>query len=221
MKINQLHDWNLSLSEAFKVQKHLASRVVCQDFFQKPIKRVAGIDAGYDKSLNLCKAVAVVLSFPELELIELAEAQVPVEFPYIPGFLSFREAPAIVKALQKLQTEPDLILCDGQGVAHPRRFGIACHIGLLVGKPTIGVAKSLLFGEYKEPEDVRGSFTYLKHKSETIGVVVRTKDKVKPLYISVGHLISLETSVSYVLECTRRYRIPEPIRVADRVASNR
>jgi deoxyribonuclease V len=148
MKINKLHEWNLSPSQAIELQKQLAYEVIRQDVLNAPVKTVAGIDLGIDVLNNTCRAVVVVLSFPELQLIESAEAILPIQFPYVPGLLSFRETPVAVGALEKLNVAPDLILCDGQGIAHPRRFGIACHIGLITNIPSIGVAKSLLVGKY-------------------------------------------------------------------------
>ena len=144
MKITPLHDWNLSPREAVELQKQFAFEVIAEDKFEKPIETVAGIDLGYDLKNGTSRAVAVVLKFPELELVESSEAILPIQFPYVPGLLSFRETPAAIKALEKLENAPDLILCDGQGIAHPRRFGIACHIGLITNIPSVGVAKSLL-----------------------------------------------------------------------------
>ncbi|HEY0457754.1 MAG TPA: deoxyribonuclease V [Pyrinomonadaceae bacterium] len=221
MKITPLHEWNLTPQAAIELQKQFAYEVVTEDKFEKPIKTVAGIDLGYDVKTNLSRAVVVVLKFPELELIESAEAIMPIQFPYVPGLLSFRETPVAIKALEKLGTAPDLILCDGQGIAHPRRFGIACHIGLITNVPSVGVAKSLLVGKYGALGETRGSFAPLVYRNEQVGVVLRTKDKVQPLYVSVGHLISLETAIQYVLECAPKYRLPETTRLADRMASYR
>lgn len=221
MKITPLHEWNLTPAEAVELQKQFAYEVITEDKFEKPIKTVAGIDLGYDVKTNLSRAVVVVLKFPELELIESAEAIMPIQFPYVPGLLSFRETPVAIKALEKLTEAPDLILCDGQGIAHPRRFGIACHIGLITGVPSVGVAKSLLVGKYGSLGETRGSTAPLIYRNEQVGVVLRTKDKVQPLYVSVGHLISLETAVDYVLECTPKYRLPETTRLADKMASYR
>lgn len=203
------------------MQKQLANEVIREDKFIEPIKTVAGIDLGYDTKTDTCRAVVVVLKFPELELIEKAEALMPVQFPYVPGLLSFREIPVAVKALEKLQTAPDLILCDGQGIAHPRRFGIACHLGLITDLPTIGVAKSILVGKFETLGETRGSTAELIHKKEKVGVALRTKDKVQPVYVSPGHRISLETAISYVLQCTPKYRLPETTRLADQLASFR
>lgn len=221
MKIKQLHDWNLNPKQAMELQKQLAFEVIRTDDFEAPVKTVAGIDLGYDAKNDLSRAVVVVLSFPELELIESAEALMPIQFPYFPSLLSFRETPVAIKALEKLKTAPDLILCDGQGIAHPRRFGIACHIGLLTGKPSIGVAKSILTGKFENLGETRGSVAPLISRNEQIGAAVRTKDKTQPVYVSVGHRISLETAVSHVLRCAPKYRLPETTRLADKMASYR
>lgn len=221
MKITPLHDWNLSPQQAVELQKQLAYEVVREDRFEKPVKTVAGIDLGYDLNTNMSRAVVVVLKFPELELLESAEAILPIQFPYVPGLLSFRETPVAIKALEKLHNAPDLILCDGQGIAHPRRFGIACHIGLFTGVPSIGVAKSLLVGKYGTLGETRGSIAPLIHYNEEVGVVLRTKNKVQPVYVSIGHKISLETATDYVLQCAPKYRLPETTRLADQMASYR
>jgi deoxyribonuclease V len=221
MKITTLHEWNLTPSQAIQLQKQLAFEVIRQDVFDKPVETVAGIDLGFDVKNDTCRAVVVVLKFPELDLIESAEAILPIQFPYVPGLLSFRETPVAVKALEKLENAPDLILCDGQGIAHPRRFGIACHIGLLTNIPSIGVAKSLLVGKYESLGLTRGSTAPLIHKNEEIGVALRTKDKVQPVYVSVGHRISIETATNYVLQCAPKYRLPETTRLADKMASYR
>ncbi|HVE55943.1 MAG TPA: deoxyribonuclease V [Pyrinomonadaceae bacterium] len=221
MKITPLHDWNLSPQQAMELQKQLAFEVIKEDQFDAPVKTVAGIDLGYDVQANRSRAVVAVLKFPELTLLESSEAIMPIQFPYVPSLLSFRETPVAVKALEKLQITPDLILCDGQGIAHPRRFGIACHIGLLTNVPSIGVAKSLLVGKYGNLGEERGSIAPLTHYNEEIGVVLRTKNKVQPVYVSVGHKISLETATDYVLRCTTKYRLPETTRIADQMASYR
>ena len=221
MKINALHEWNLSPAEAVQLQKQLAFEVVARDDFEKPIKTVAGIDLGYDAANDMSRAVVVVLSFPELELLESAEALLPIQFPYVPGMLSFRETPVAIKALEKLTLTPDVILCDGQGLAHPRRFGIACHIGLIADVPAIGVAKSLLVGKFENLGETRGSAAPLIHKNEQIGVALRTRDKVQPLFVSAGHKISLETAIDIVLQCAPKYRLPETTRLADKMASYR
>ncbi|MCU1288074.1 MAG: endonuclease [Acidobacteria bacterium] len=221
MKITPLHDWNLSPKQAIELQKQLAYEVIRYDDFVEPVKTVAGIDLGYDAKNDTSRAVVVVLKFPELELIETAEALLPIQFPYVPGLLSFRETPVAIKALEKLNLTPDLILCDGQGIAHPRRFGIACHIGLITNIPSVGVAKSLLVGKYETLGLNRGSIAPLIHRNEEIGLALRTKDKIQPVYVSVGHKISLETAASYVLQCAPKYRLPETTRLADKLASYR
>jgi deoxyribonuclease V len=221
MKITPLHRWTISPQEAIELQNQLAYEVIQADKLPEPIRTVAGIDLGYDAKTDTCRAVVVVLKFPELELVEKAEAVMPIQFPYVPGLLSFRETPVAVKALEKLENAPDLILCDGQGYAHPRRFGIACHIGLIADVPTIGVAKSVLVGKFENLGETRGSTAEMIHRKEQVGVALRTKDKVQPVYVSVGHRISLETAVDYVLQCTPKYRLPETTRLADNLASFR
>jgi deoxyribonuclease V len=177
MKITPLHNWNLTPAEAVQLQKQLAHEIIKEDQFDKPVETVAGIDLGYDAKNNNSRAVVVVLRFPELELLETSEAITPIQFPYVPGLLSFRETPVAIKALEKLTITPDLILCDGQGLAHPRRFGIACHIGLITNVPTLGVAKSLLVGKFENLGETRGSTAPLIHKNEQIGVALRRKIK--------------------------------------------
>ena len=221
MKFQPLHKWNLPPSEAVELQKQLSYEVITTNDFETPIKTVAGIDLGYDLNTNTCRAAAVVLKFPELELIESSETFMPIQFPYVPGLLSFRETPAAIKVLEKLETLPDLILCDGQGLAHPRRFGIACHIGIITNLPTIGVAKSVLVGKFKTPGETRGSTAPLIHRGEEVGVALRTRTKVQPVYVSIGHRISLETATAYVLQCAPKYRLPETTRLADKLASYR
>lgn len=170
------------------------------------------------KTVEAC-AVVVVLSYPRLDLLEVAEAVVETSFPYVPGLLSFREAPALLAALARLSARPDLLLCDGQGVAHPRRAGLASHLGVLTGIPTIGVAKSRLTGRHEEPGWERGSVAPLMEGEEQIGAVVRTRSGVKPLYVSVGHLVDLPAAVDWTLRCTTRYRLPETNRLAHQAAS--
>jgi deoxyribonuclease V len=221
MKIKLLHDWNLSPQQAVEIQKQLRYEVETEDRFNQPVKTVAGIDLGYDVKNDTSRAVAVVLSFPELELLETSKALLPIQFPYVPGLLSFRETPVAIKALEKLEITPDVILCDGQGLAHPRRFGIACHIGILADVPTIGVAKSILVGKFENLGEERGSIASLMHKNEQIGVALRTKDKVQPVYVSIGHRVSLQTAKDLVLQCAPKYRLPETTRLADKLASYR
>ena len=221
MKIKQRHNWNLTTSEAKTIQEELRKEVITEDKFEKPVKYVAGVDMGFEADGTISRAAVAVLSFPDLQLQEQTIAKRPTSFPYIPGFLSFREIPAVLDALEKINITPDIILCDGQGLAHPRRLGIACHLGVILDIPTIGVAKSWLIGDYEEVSQQKGSWKYLIHNNETIGALLRTRENVKPLYVSSGHRISLPTAIDYVLQCTPKYRLPETTRIADKLASNR
>lgn len=221
MKISQRHAWTLSVEEAIAIQEQMQAEVITSDQLQQPVQYVAGVDMGFEADGTISRAAVAVLSFPELELQETSLARRPTSFPYIPGFLSFREIPAVLDALEKIKITPDLILCDGQGIAHPRRFGIACHLGVIVNIPSIGVAKSLLVGKHEELPDTRGSWQPLTHKGEIVGAVLRTRVGVKPVYVSSGHRISLPTAIDYVLRCTPKYRLPETTRIADKLASDR
>ena len=184
------------------------------------INYVAGVDIGYKNKDRISKGAIAILKFPSLELVETAIVEIPTTFPYKSGYLSCREIPAILEVIKKVQITPDLILCDGQGYAHPRRFGLACHLGVILDIPTIGVAKTRLIGKHEELGMNKGSWQYLKSKDEIIGAVVRTRTNVKPLYVSIGHKISLATAIDYVLQCTTKYRLPETTRYADRLASH-
>ncbi len=218
MQIQPRHEWALTAEAAIVIQQELRQEVITQDQFGA-VNYVAGIDVGFEDEGTVTRAAVAVLKYPELELSEQAIARRPTTFPYIPGFLSFREVPAILEALEQIQTIPDLLLCDGQGMAHPRRFGIACHLGILTHLPAIGVGKSLLVGKFEEVPDERGSWVPLMHKGERIGAVVRTRPGTKPLYISVGHRISLESAIAFTMGCTRKYRLPETTRHAHKLAS--
>ncbi|MEH2346768.1 MAG: deoxyribonuclease V [Nostoc sp.] len=219
MKIYQDHAWPSTLEEAIVIQETLRYRVITEDELREPIQSVAGVDMGFEADGTISRAAVAVLSFPDLQVIETSLAHRPTTFPYVPGFLSFREIPAVLDALEKITTIPDIILCDGQGIAHPRRLGIASHLGLLIDIPTIGVAKSLFIGKHEELPETRGNWQPLIHNGETIGAVLRSRTGVKPLYISCGHRISLPTAIDYVLRCTPKYRLPETTRIADRLAS--
>jgi deoxyribonuclease V len=185
------------------------------------VRHVAGVDVGFEDRNRITRAAVVILSFPELIPVHQAVARRKTQFPYIPGYLSFREIPAILAALDKVAQVPDLILCDGQGLAHPRRFGIACHLGVITGMATIGVAKSRLIGTHAPVPPEKGAWVELLDGDEVIGAVLRSRSNVKPLYISIGHKVSLATAIDYVLACTPRYRLPETTRYADRLASRR
>jgi deoxyribonuclease V len=221
MDIYQRHAWPLTLEEAIAIQEKLRYQVITEDKLKEPVQYVAGVDMGFEANGTISRAAVAVLSFPDLQIVETSLAYRPTTFPYVPGFLSFREIPAVLDALEKINTIPDIILCDGQGIAHPRGLGIASHLGLLVDMPTIGVAKSLLIGKHEDLPDIKGSWQPLIHKSVTIGAALRTRVGVKPVYVSSGHKISLHTAIDYVLRCTPKYRLPETTRVADKLASNK
>lgn len=218
MELQHAHDWNLTPQEAIALQQSLRQEVITTDQLGS-VQRVAGVDVGFETDGTITRAAVSVLSFPDLKLVEQSVARRPTSFPYVPGLLSFREVPAVLDALAQLSQLPDLLLCDGQGRAHPRRFGIACHIGLLINRPAIGVGKSLLVGTHSAVPDEKGAWVALIHKGETIGAVLRTRINTKPLYISSGHRISLETAIDYVLRCTPKYRLPETTRYAHKLAS--
>lgn len=211
------HPWNLTPKEAVQLQQQLRSHVRTRGH-PRP-KLVAGVDVGFEDHYRITRAAVAVLEFPSLTLCEHHIARLPTRFPYVPGLLSFRELPAVMAALAQLTRTPDLILCDGQGVAHPRRFGIASHLGVLTGLPTIGVGKTRLTGRHEEPGQDKGCWAPLMDGEEVIGAVLRTRTRVKPVYVSIGHRISLEAAVEIVLACTPKYRLPEPIRWAHRLAS--
>jgi deoxyribonuclease V len=219
LRLQHTHPWNVDSKAAIAIQNRLRGLVLTQDDLAPEVRRIAGADVGFEEHGTITRAAVAVLDFPELRLSESRIARQPTEFPYIPGLLSFREIPALVAALEGLATLPDLILVDGQGYAHPRRFGIACHLGVLTGLPTIGVGKTRLVGTHDEVPDRRGAWTPLLDKGEAIGAVLRTRVGVKPIYVSVGHRVSLDTAVGWVMRCTGRYRLPETTRQAHRLAS--
>ena len=210
--------WPTDVAQARALQESLRGKVIAGDKLGV-VETVAGVDVGFERAGAVTRAAVVVLDFPGLEPREQAIARQPTRFPYVPGFLSFREAPAVLAALEKLRDAPDLLLCDGQGIAHPRRFGIACHLGVLTDIPSIGVAKSRLVGTHGMVPKVKGAWVPLMDAGEVIGAVLRTRDDVKPLYVSIGHRVSLDTAIDYVLRCTTKYRLPETTRLADRLAS--
>ncbi len=218
LHISVLHEWDLLPEQAIAVQQNLRDQIVLSDDLGT-VRYVAGVDVGFEADGTITRAAVAVLTLEGLELVDRAIARRPTSFPYIPGLLSFREVPAVLDALAKLTIVPDLLLCDGQGTAHPRRFGIACHLGLLSNLPAIGVAKSLLVGKHAELGRDRGSQQPLIHKGETIGVALRTRTGTKPLFISPGHRISLDSAIAYTLQCTPKYRLPETTRQAHKLAS--
>lgn len=215
-----LHDWRVSPAEARAIQTQLAGRVRKRGRLPR-LRRVTGVDVGFEQGGHFVRAAVVTLAFPSLALVEQKTARRACRFPYVPGLLSFRECPVVLAALEKLAEPPQLLLCDGQGIAHPRRFGIACHLGVYTGIPAIGVAKSRLCGEHANVGESQGSRVPLNDKDEVIGAVVRTRSRVKPLYVSIGHRVELERAIEIVLACGAGYRLPEPTRLADRLASRR
>lgn len=218
LKLHYQHPWRVTTAEARELQQQLRWRIESEQRLDD-VERVAGTDVGFEQQGMVTRAAVVLLDFPSLEPIEHAIARVPTRFPYVPGLLSFREVPAVLEAMRQLKQRPDLLLCDGQGIAHPRRFGIACHLGLLTDIPAIGVAKSRLLGSHAEPAEQKGSWVPLMDRQERIGAVLRTRSRVRPLFISIGHRINLETAIQYVLACTTRYRLPETTRQAHKLAS--
>lgn len=223
--MKKLHNWNLSYSRAREVQADLACKVEFTRLKKIP-ELIAGIDCAFSRDGERILAVVVVLRPPEFELAETVSASRKVTFPYIPGLLSFREAPVCLAAVEKLQTQPEVFIIDGQGIAHPRRLGLAAHLGLFLDQPTIGCAKSRLTGTYEEPPLEKGAYSLLKDEkgkqntqSEIIGAVVRTRTNVKPVFVSVGHKCLLEDAIRVVLDCAVKYRLPEPTRLAHQAVS--
>jgi deoxyribonuclease V len=214
MKPKQRTRWNLTPREAMRLQERLRERVVLEDKFGT-VRTVAGADLAFDPATGVAFAGVIVYRFPELFEIERRMARRKLCFPYVPGLLSFRESPILLAAFARLRTEPDLILIDGHGRAHPRLFGIACHIGVLFDKPTIGCGKSLLVGEYEEPAAKSGSASPLVFRGERVGMVLRTRERVKPIFVTQGHRVSLHSAVRLVRACVDGFRIPKPTREAD------
>ena len=215
----QQHEWNLSAEEARALQRELAGQVVLEDQFDA-IHSVAGVDMAINENNGMARAAVVLFSYPDLVVLEKHVYEEPLRMDYIPGLLSFRELPALLGALAQLKQQPDMVMADGQGIAHPRRLGIATHLGLWIDKPTIGCAKSILVGNHEPVGEAVGDWAPLIYKHETIGAVLRTRVKVKPMYISPGHKISLESSIKYVLACGRGYRLPETTRQADKLSKD-
>ena len=217
MQIHHRHDWNVSPQEAIELQKTLAAEVISnQPIDIASVKLVAGVDVSVKD--NISQAAVVILKYPELEVIETVLVKRPTPFPYIPGLLTYREGPVLEEAFQKLQHEPDVFIFDGMGIMHPRRIGIASHMGVWLQKPTIGCGKTYFLGTYDEPAQERGAWSLVHHKGDVIGAVLRTREAVKPVYISPGHLADLPTALDLVLRCTPKYRLPEPIRQAHNAA---
>lgn len=215
--LDDLEAWPTTEREARAEQERLRGRVEREDRFGQ-VRLVGALDAHEDPLAQITYGAAVLLRLSNLAQVAAAAAHVPTRFPYIPGFLTFREAPAMLAALAKLDKRPDIVFVDGQGIAHPRRFGIASHVGVLADLPTIGVGKSRLWGRFVEPGIERGAWSKLTSGDEVIGAALRTRRATNPLFISTGHRVSLESAIALVLRCTGRYRLPEPIRAADRLS---
>lgn len=213
MKVRALHSWEVSVARAREIQLSLAKRVVTESRVSNP-RLVAGIDISSPDAQGVARGAAVVLRYPELSIVEVKVAKDKIEFPYIPGLLSFRESPLILVACEKLCNVPDLVLIDGQGIAHPRRFGLASHVGLFLDLPTIGCAKSILCGQHLPLGVEAGSHAELLDNGDLLGAALRTKSGVKPIYVSVGHKIDLASALQLVINCCRGYRLPEPTRLA-------
>lgn len=225
MPMKRSHAWDLTPSDAIALQKQWAGYVDTTDRFGE-VSSVAGVDVGFENNGEVTRAAIVVLAYPSLTLIDSALIKQPTRYPYIPGLLSFRELPAVLAAYDCLQQKPDLILCDGQGTAHPRLFGIACHLGVWLDVPTIGVGKTRLCGVYEEVPNEKGAWVPLQlpatktRAQQNIGAVLRTREGVKPIYVSPGHRVSLGSSVEWVMNCITRYKLPETTRAAHHLASN-
>lgn len=218
MKVHQYHSWQVSIKQAEQIQRRLATQLSLKNEVANP-RFIAGVDISRPNSKGIARGAVVVLSYPELTLVETQIVENKPTFPYVPGLLSFRESPLILAACEKLSITPNLILVDGQGIAHPRRFGLACHLGLLLDTPTIGCAKSLLCGKHEPVADEVGCHQEILDNGTVIGVALRTKVGMKPVYVSIGHKVDLPSALYWVMECCHGYRLPEPARLAHLTAS--
>jgi len=218
MKVQALHEWEVSMAQARQIQFSLAKMVSTETGVVNP-RLIAGIDISAPDARGVATGAVVVLRYPELDIVEVEEARSKIGFPYVPGLLSFRETPLILASCERLSNVPDLVLVDGQGIAHPRRFGLASHVGLLVDLPTIGCAKSILCGAHQPLGEEAGSQAELLDRGELVGAALRTKPGVKPVYVSVGHRIDLASALEWVMKCCRGYRLPEPTRLAHQAAA--
>jgi deoxyribonuclease V len=220
MRVFNLHGWEVSTAEARELQLKLASEVSRNDVVSSP-RFIAGVDISVDRVRGVARGAVVVLNYPELKVVETRVVEGKVDFPYVPGLLTFREAPLALAAFKRLNTVPDLVLFDGQGIAHPRRMGLASHLGLFLDTPAIGCAKSRLCGSHAVLGSEVGSYAELVDGDELIGAALRTKAGVKPVYVSIGHKISLESAIHWVMRCCCGYRLPEPTRLAHLAAGGR
>ena len=220
MRVRQYHNWQVTVSQAQEIQRSLASQLSLKNEVSRP-RFIAGVDISHPDSKGIARGAVVVLAYPELTIVEVQIAEGKPAFPYVPGLLSFRESPLILAACEKLTTTPDLILVDGQGIAHPRRFGLASHLGLLLDTPSIGCAKSLLWGKH-EPVDYQvGSHKEIFDGAEVIGAALRTKAGMNPIYVSIGHKVDLPAAIYWVKQCCRNHRLPEPTRLAHLAAGSK
>jgi len=217
VKVERLHSWQISLAQALDVQRRLSAQVSRSGDLATP-QFIAGVDISASQAQGIATGAVVVLNYPELRVVETKVVNGKLDFPYVPGLLSFRESPITLAACERLTTPPDLILVDGQGIAHPRRMGLASHLGLFLDTPTIGCAKSLLCGRHEEPGAEAGSYAEVIDNGEIIGAALRTRLGVKPIYVSIGHKVDLQAAIYWVLECCRGYRLPEPTRLAHEAA---
>ena len=220
MKIHQLHDWKMNPSQAIELQRELAKQVSTYSEVLTP-ELIAGVDVSIPRNSSKGIAAVVVLDFPELKVIEIQRVEAELSLPYIPGLLSFRECPVILEACSSLKNTPDLFMVDGQGIAHPRRLGLASHLGLFLDVPSIGCAKSILCGTQDPLAGEAGSFAYIVDQGEVIGAALRTRLNIKPVYVSIGHKIDIENALYWVGKCCRGYRLPEPTRLAHQAAGGK
>jgi len=218
MKYKNLHKWDLPPKDAIRMQYRLRDMVIIKKLALKKIATIAGVDISIKD--NRCKAAIVVMSYPKLEILEKATHFSKVAYPYVPGLLTFREGPAIIECIKKITKKPDLFIFDGQGLAHPRKMGLASHMGIILNKPSVGSAKSHLYGSYKTPGKKKGDFSLIKDtEGNSIGAALCTRDGTKPIFVSPGHLIDINSSVKIILNCSPKYKIPEPVRAAHNTAS--
>lgn len=212
-----LHSWSVNVGEAIQIQENLRDRIILEKTFTE-VRTIGGGDVAYSRDRNFLFAAIVVLSFPKMETIDFATAHGEIPFPYISGLLSFREGPILINTFQKLKMKPDVMIYDGQGIAHPRGVGLASHMGLWLDLPSIGFTKTPLLNDFIYPGPSKGSFELIRREEKEVGAVLRTKEKVKPLFVSPGHRIDLRTSIQLILETCQEFRIPEPLRRAHHIS---
>lgn len=213
MKCNDLHPWELSYKEAIKVQRDLSSKVILEPF-RTEVRLIAGTDVSYSKGSDILFAGVIVMEIPSMKILEEASAEGKVDFPYIPGLLSFRESPVLIKAFEKIKNIPDVVIFDGQGIAHPRRLGIASHLGLIIDLPSIGCAKNMLVGKYEDVGIEAGDYSPIVFNGNIVGAALRTKRNVLPVFVSPGHRMDISSSLEIVMNACKGYRLPEPVRQA-------